>query len=351
MRVLLAAFEKGWAHPDGLGEASSQARHLLHSAREEISAALGVMPNEVEFWGEPALISPMAILGAPNFSQGNFVVGATERQEILAMGARAQSMNIVPVSQEGLIDRDLFLEAIESDSTIALQAANGETGVRQNLEDLSALAGSLKAQLHLDYSAAGPLVKLPDYWSTADFPAKSWDGPSGLGIMLIHREHRWVNPLTTATARRSPGSYSLPLVLAAAASLTGWIDDSKKESERIRSLVTLMRGVIKQTISDVDIAGSGDVAHSLPHILSLSFLNVSGEELVSQLAREGFAVASGSACIASAIEPSHVLKAMGVLTHGNIRISLLHNVQESEVKKFLALLPGIVEKLRSESGL
>ena len=68
MRVLLAAFERGWAHPDGLGEASSQSRHLLNSAREEIAAALGVMPGEVEFWGEPALISPMAILGAPIFS-------------------------------------------------------------------------------------------------------------------------------------------------------------------------------------------------------------------------------------------------------------------------------------------
>jgi cysteine desulfurase len=86
-------------------------------------------------------------------------------------------------------------------------------------------------------------------------------------------------------------------------------------------------------------------------MLSLSFLNVSGEELLSQLSREGFAVASGSACIASAIEPSHVLKAMGVLTHGNIRISLFHGVQESDVKKFLALLPGIIEQLRSGSGL
>jgi cysteine desulfurase len=347
----MAAFEKGWANPEGLGEASSQARHLFNSAREEIAAALGVTHNEVEFWGEPALISPMAILGSANFAGGGFVVGATERQDILAIGARSAAMKIIPVSQEGLIDRDLFLEAIESNSTVAIQAANGETGVRQDLADLSALAGSIGAQLHLDYSAAGPLVKLPSYWSTADFPAKSWDGPSGLGIMLIHREHRWLNPLPSAHVRRSPGSYSLPLVLAAAASLTGWIEDSKRESERLRSLVTLMRTVIKQTISDVDIAGSGSVAQSLPHMLSLSFLNVSGEELLSQLSREGFAVASGSACIASAIEPSHVLKAMGVLTHGNIRISLFHGVQESDVKKFLALLPGIIEQLRSGSGL
>jgi cysteine desulfurase len=111
-----------------------------------------------------------------------------------------------------------------------------------------------------------------------------------------------------------------------------------------------MRAVIKQTIADVDLAGSGAVNESLPHILSASMLNISGEQLVNALAQEGFAVASGSACVASAIEPSHVLKAMGLLTHGNLRISLLHGVQESEVKRFLALLPGIVERLRLDAG-
>lgn len=168
--------------------------------------------------------------------------------------------------------------------------------------------------------------------------------------MVINKSHRWSNPLSYATTRRSPESYSLPLVLAAAASLTGWLEDSKTESERLRSLITMMREVISRTIPDVDIAGSGTKAESLPHILSISALNVSGERLVNALAREGYAVASGSACIASAIEPSHVLQAMGILTHGNIRISLMHGVQESDVKRFLALLPGIISQLRTEEG-
>ena len=348
--VLRAAFERGWARPDGLSAASAQSRHLLSSAREEIAAGLGVRTDEIEFWGEPALISPVAIMGASHFAHGTFIAGATERQEILAVGARAQSMATIPVSEIGLIDRDLLLEALESDSTVAIQAANIETGVRQNLADLAPLVGGLGAHLHLDFAAAGPLVKLPTYWSTADFPAKSWDGPAGLGIMVINANQRWANPLAINTTHRAPESFSLPLALAAAASLTGWLSDSAREAERIRSLITLMRTVIKQTIADVDIAGSGDANQSLPHILSISILNVSGEELVAALAREGFAVASGSACVATAIEPSHVLRAMGQLTHGNIRISLMHAVAESEVKKFLALLPGIVDRLRMEAG-
>jgi cysteine desulfurase len=142
----------------------------------------------------------------------------------------------------------------------------------------------------------------------------------------------------------------VPLALAAAAALTGWLADSQREAQRVRNLTAMMREVIARTISDVDLAGSGRNSESLPHIHSVSILNISGERLVNALAREGFAVASGSACVASAIEPSHVLQAMGTLTHGNIRISLMNSVLESDVKRFLALLPGIISQLRTEAG-
>ena len=351
-RVLLAAFERGWAHPEGLGAASAQSRHLLNSAREEIASALGVSSAEVEFWGEPALVSPIALQGAPNFESGKLILGATERQELLALATQKKpdAHALIPVSGDGLLDRDSLIEVVDANSTVAIQSSNIETGVCQNVKEVSQIVGAMKAHLHIDFTASGPLIPLPKYWSTADFPAKSWDGPAGLGIMLINKNQRWSNPLALGTQRRSPESYSLPLVLAAAASLTGWLADAQTESERIRSLMQMMREVIARTIPHVDIAGSGDKNESLPHLLSISILNLSAERLVSALAQEGFAVASGSACVASAIEPSHVLKAMGLLTHGNIRISLLHGVAESDVKRFLALLPGIVSQLRTDAG-
>lgn len=349
-QVLLAAFERGWADPNGLGAASAQSRHLLNAAREEIAGHLGVTASEIEFWGEPALVSPIALQGASNFRSGKFIVGQTERQEILAVTQDAPTSVQIAVDHAGILDRDQLIEVIESNSTIAIQAANGETGVRQPLSDFSSIVGTMGANLHLDYTASGPLIPLPTYWSTADFPAKSWSGPSGIGIMLINKNQRWAYPFSHATNRRSPESYSLPLVLAAAAALTGWLKDAHQESDRIRNLISMMRQVISRTIPEVDIAGSGNKEESLPHILSISALNISGERLVNALAKEGFAVGSGSACVASAIEPSHVLHAMGILTHGNLRISLMHGVLESDVKRFLALLPGIITQLRSEDG-
>ncbi|MEC9050957.1 MAG: aminotransferase class V-fold PLP-dependent enzyme, partial [Actinomycetota bacterium] len=95
----------------------------------------------------------------------------------------------------------------------------------------------------------------------------------------------------------------------------------------------------------------GDPVARLPHLVTFSCLYLSGEALVRELDRAGFGVASGSACTASTVEPSHVLAAMGALTHGNVRISLGRDVTEQQVEELLTALPEIVARLRSEVGL
>ncbi|NUS49607.1 MAG: aminotransferase class V-fold PLP-dependent enzyme, partial [Nocardioidaceae bacterium] len=97
-------------------------------------------------------------------------------------------------------------------------------------------------------------------------------------------------------------------------------------------------------IEDVEVVGDPD--RRLPHVVTFSCLYVDGETLVTGLDRHGFAVASGSACTASALEPSHVLAAMGALTHGNVRVSLTRDTTDDEVDRFLALLPRVVAEVR-----
>ena len=95
----------------------------------------------------------------------------------------------------------------------------------------------------------------------------------------------------------------------------------------------------------------GDPVHRLPHLVTFSFLYVDGEALLTELDRRGFAVSSGSSCTASTVRPSHVLEAMGVLSHGNVRISLHRETTEAEVDRFLAVLPDLVASLRAEAGV
>ena len=119
--------------------------------------------------------------------------------------------------------------------------------------------------------------------------------------------------------------------------------------ERQHLLVERLRAGIAETVPDVDIAG--DPVHRLPHLLTFSALYVDGEALTLELDRAGFAVASGSACSASSEHPSHVLAAMGALTHGNVRIGLTWTTTEEEVAAFLAALPPIVARLRAQVGV
>ncbi len=95
----------------------------------------------------------------------------------------------------------------------------------------------------------------------------------------------------------------------------------------------------------------GDPVDRLPHLVTFSCLYVDGEALVTELDRRGFGVASGSACTASTLEPSHVLAAMGALTHGNVRVSLTRDTTQPDVDRFLTELPDVVAAIRAEAGL
>jgi cysteine desulfurase len=131
--------------------------------------------------------------------------------------------------------------------------------------------------------------------------------------------------------------------------LESWLRLGRAIGERQRALVGRLRAEIAMRVPDVDVAG--DPVDRLPHLLTFSALYVDGETLTLELDKAGFAVASGSACSASSEHPSHVLAAMGALTHGNIRIGLTRGIAAAEIDRFLDVLPPIVASLRARIGL
>jgi len=113
--------------------------------------------------------------------------------------------------------------------------------------------------------------------------------------------------------------------------------------------VDRIRARVATDVPDVEVVG--DPEHRLPHLVTFSCLYVDGEALLHALDRRGFAVSSGSSCTSSTLRPSHVLAAMGVLSHGNVRVSLHQDTTEADVERFLTELPGIVTALRAEAGV
>ncbi|MFD0891046.1 aminotransferase class V-fold PLP-dependent enzyme, partial [Streptosporangium algeriense] len=124
---------------------------------------------------------------------------------------------------------------------------------------------------------------------------------------------------------------------------------SARESARLAALVDRIRTEVPRLVPDVEVIG--DPVSRAPHIITFSCLYVEGEALLTELDKAGFAVSSGSSCTASTLRPSHVLEAMGVLTHGNVRVSLPQGASATDVDRFLAVLPDAVRRIREDAGV
>ncbi|MGB8384106.1 MAG: aminotransferase class V-fold PLP-dependent enzyme, partial [Dermatophilaceae bacterium] len=180
--------------------------------------------------------------------------------------------------------------------------------------------------------------------------ARSWGGPAGVGVLVVPARTRWRRPGPTAEAEggRTDVEPVVPLVLAAAEAWQQAAYGREQDAREAHELVGRIRAAAA-ALPDTEVVG--DPQNRLAHVTTFSCLFVDGEALVDELDRRGFAVASGSACTSSALAPSHVLAAMGVLTHGNVRVTLpLASVDPrrgESVDRFCAVLPEAVGAVRS----
>ena len=329
---LLDAFDRGWADPQKPDRSSRQAGILLNQAKEIFSVHLGIRPDQVEFLADPALGFHLGISGLRT-EHSQLFYSATDRSEVFAVSSGMDSVKL-PVGLNGLTT---YPEASEKD-VLAWQAANGETGI------VSFQPSSFRGRVFVDATTSGPHLWMPDRWDAALWNSQAWQGPRGLGIFALSDRSRWKNPLPHIDHNISSSNFSIPLAIASALALEGYVSDYKAEKKRIEGLNSRIREFLHSEIHDVDVAG--DVAYGLPHLLSFSILYIDAQILVNKLDERGFAVDSGSACNSANMEPSHVLAAMGILTHGNVRLTLHPTTTNEEMEEFLQVLKEIVAELR-----
>jgi cysteine desulfurase len=225
----------------------------------------------------------------------------------------------------------------------ALISASHEVGTVQDTAAIGAACAAAGVPLIVDAAQSLGRLPVPEGWSVLTGSARKWGGPAGVGLLVVRAGVRYEPP------QLPPAVPALHLVAAAAASLVAARDEAIAEDQRLRPLVDRIRATVPATVPDVEVVGDPD--RRLPHLVTFSCLYVDGEALLHALDRRGFAVSSGSSCTSDTLRPSHVLAAMGVLTHGNIRISLHRETTADEVDRFLAELPGIVADLRAEAGV
>jgi cysteine desulfurase len=341
--ALLAALDRGYADPRRLHGSARDARLILDNAREAVAEALGVRRDEVSFTasGTDAVHRGLLGLARPGAAVAHAAVEHSAVLHALAWRPDLQ-VRTVRVDHLGRVD----LTDLGEPDVVALQSANHEVGTRQPVAEAAA-DGRL---VFTDACASMGRLPLPDGWSVAAGSAHKWGGPAGVGVLLVRKGTSWRSPFPEddRVDERVSGFENVPAILGAAAALQAVVAERDEVNARQHALVDRIRDRVAG-IPDTEVVG--DPVDRLPHLVTFSFLYVDGEAIVDALNRRGFEVASGSACTASTLEPSHVLAAMGALTHGNVRISLTRDASATDVDAFCDVLPDVVADLRKDVGL
>lgn len=342
--ALVAALDDGWADPTRLYRSGRQARLLLEAAREAVATVLAARPDEIRFTPSGTAALQQAVAGAlvGRRRTGTHVVHSAIEHSALLRAVPEGSATVVGVDRLGRVDPGQYAAALRVDTALAcLISASHEVGTVQPVSAVAELCAARGIPLLVDAAQTVGRADLPTGWSLLTASAHKWGGPPGVGVLAVRTGTRF--------EEAHQGPPDLPAVVAAAVGLQAAVAEARAEDARLRALVDRIRREVAATVADVEVVG--DPVGRLPHLVTFSLLYLDGEALLSSLDREGFAVSSGSSCTADTLEPSHVLVAMGVLTHGNIRVSLHRDTAEADVERFLAVLPRLVGDLRRAAGV
>ena len=352
---------------DQFGNASSvhhfgqQAKAAMDEARTAVAALISGDPSEVVFTSGGTEADNFAIRGAADalepMGRRHLIATAIEHEAVLntfrSLARRGWRTTLLQVDQTGVVSPDRLREAITDDTAIvSVMHANNEIGTIQPVAALSALAHQHGALMHTD--AVQSAGKIPiDVRSLGvdllSLSAHKFNGPKGAGALWIKRGTRLVPTMTGGKHERNrrAGTENVPAIagLGAAARLAA--GKLSSEPARVAALRDRLEAGILAAVPGT--AVNGDRQARVPNTTNISFDRVEAESLLIALDLEGIAVSTGSACSSGTLEPSHVLKAMGLAAHrtqNSLRFSLGMFSTDAEVDRVIEVLPRLVDKLR-----
>ncbi|MEU4000390.1 aminotransferase class V-fold PLP-dependent enzyme [Streptomyces fungicidicus] len=357
-QALTASLDEGWADPARLHREGRRARMLLDAAREAAAETVGCRADELVFTssGTAAVHSGIAgALAGRRRAGRHLIVSSVEHSSVLHAAevhrAGGGSVTEVAVERTGAVDPSAFAGELRPDTALAcLQSANHEVGTVQPVARVAEACRAAGVPLLVDAAQSLGWGPVEGDWSLLTASAHKWGGPPGAGLLVVRKGTRFApqGPRDERESGRAAGFENLPAIVAAAASLRAVRAEAAGEAVRLRELTERIRARVPGLVPDVEVVG--DPERRLPGIVTFSCLYVDGETLLHELDRAGFSVSSGSSCTSSTLTPSHVLRAMGVLSEGNIRVSLPPGTREEEVERFLSVLPEAVAEVREKLG-
>jgi cysteine desulfurase len=343
-----------------------EAEQAVDKARKQIADLIGANSKEIIFTSGATESDNLAIKGIAEMyaEKGNHIITVvTEHKAVLDTCKRLEKNGVrvtyLPVMGDGLIDLEMLKEAI-TDKTIlvSIMYANNELGVIQPVREIGKICRERGVLFHTDgVQAIGkvPIDVNKDNIDLMSISAHKMYGPKGVGALYVRRR----NPRVQLTAQIDGGGHernmrsgtlNVPGIVGLGEACELCNKEMATETVRLRNLRDRLKSRLEAGLDEVYINGS--MEHRLPHSLNMSFAYVEGESLLMGI--NDIAVSSGSACTSATLEPSYVLKALGVgddVAHSSIRFGIGRFNTEEEIDYVADKLIDVVKKLRELSPL
>jgi cysteine desulfurase len=340
-----------------------KAKEALEDSREKVAAALGASPDEIVFTSGGTEAANLAIKGSlrRNPKRGTHIItSSVEHHAALHtcrhLEGKGFQVTYLPVDQYGRVDPGDVEKAITDETVlISIIHANNEIGSIQPLEEIGEIARDREILLFTD--AVQSVGRIPVDVSDLKVDLLSLSahkiyGPKGIGVLYVRNQVPF-EPLFRGghqESNRRPGTENIPAIVGLAKAMELAVEEMDPVSAREKNLRDTLWDAIRVQIEGASM--NGHPRDRIPPVLNVSFDGVDGESVVLNLDLKGIAVSTGSACTSGALEPSHVLLAMGVphrLARGAVRFSLGRETTEEELNYTVAVLGETIRRLRSMS--
>jgi len=363
LEAMLPYFTERFGNPSSPYSLAHDPRRALDTAREMVADSLGCAPEHIVFTGcgsESDNIAIQGVCALCDGAPGHIVTSSIEHHAVLNTCEQMQrvgwDVSYLEVTSGGMVNVEDVARALRPDTRlVTIMHANNEVGTVQPLEEIGELVRGREIAFHTDaVQAVGKIPVNVDALGVdlLSLSAHKFHGPKGVGALYVRPGTRVSAVMFGGQQERGlrPGTENVPGIVGLATALSIAVEEMPQTTARLQAMTSRLTAGIMERIDGVVI--NGDEAHRIPGTVNLSFAGIEGESVVLGLDMEGVAVSTGSACTTDAVGPSHVLQAMGVTPNaaqGSVRFGLGRDTDDEDVSYVLAVLPGIVDRLRAMS--
>jgi cysteine desulfurase len=360
--AMLPYLREFYGNPSSMHTFGGQVHSNVEAARAKVAALIGAEPGEIIFTSCGSESDNTALMSAVETfpAKKHIITTRVEHPAVLNfakhLARKGYRVTYVPVDNQGRFDMDFFMKSLDDNvAIVSVMHANNETGVIFPIENIGAILKERGILFHTD--AVQTTGKIPINLKTMPVDMLSLSGhklhaPKGIGALYVRKGTRFYPYLIGGHQEhgRRAGTENVPYIIALGKACELALANMEYEDIYVARLRDKLEKALLERCSDTRV--NGDTTNRLPNTANISFEYVEGEAILLRIDRHGICASSGSACTSGALEPSHVLRAMGVpftAIHGSVRFSLSRYNTEAEIDKVIEIMPPVIKELRSLS--